>query len=181
MKRVFAALPLAAALLCASCGYVSQTAPPPSDGGTPSLPAMSPSGDPAPTRPSPSPSDGVSASAGREETYTREQILFALRDQLIANGWDPDTSLVVSAQKTERDKDSFYWESAGETVDLSQSARYLVEVRIVQSEDEYAVLEEIYKDAETNPFRREGDYTFVTDYYYFNDADGEPRLAYVAC
>ena len=40
--------------------------------------------------------------------------------------------------------------------------------------------EGLYRDFEPNPFRRDGDYTIMTSYFYFHDVNGEPVQTFVA-
>jgi hypothetical protein len=123
--------------------------------------------------------------AGRERIYTIEQIQAALQPQFQMGDWGAAGSpQVVSVQKVERDRDSITLESGGPgaaPIDLSNSSRYQVVVKYEQSLEEYNMRADIYKDSEDNPFRREGGFTLLTGYYYFNDVNGMPELAYVAC
>ena len=112
--------------------------------------------------------------------YTIEQIQIALEQQFLVNGYvDPQ---VISAQRVVREIDGFWWESAQEYLDISNSARYRVEVRHSQSLEEYNIWAEIYANSNLpSPFRRDGDYTITTWHYHFNDENGTPILTHVAC
>jgi len=120
---------------------------------------------------------------GKDDIYSVEQIQKALEKGGAFNLGDfgEGNPQVVYVEKVERDRDSIYHEGAGLTYDLSNSERYKVEIRYRQSIEEFNVWEEFYKDFEFSPFRRDGDYTILTEYYYFNDVDGEPELAFISC
>ena len=119
--------------------------------------------------------------ARQEETYTVEQIQTALLPQFQVGDWGEGNPQVVSVQKVEMDRDSITLEGSGTSIDLSISSRYQVIIKYRQSLDDFNLWAEIYKDTENNPFRREGGYTIFTGFYYFNDVNGEPELAFVAC
>ena len=87
--------------------------------------------------------------------------------------------------RVERNRDYIYLESHGPDalpIDLTNASRYRVEVRFRQPIEEYNELAELYRNhPEYNPFRRDGDFTILTDYFYFNDVNGTPELAFVSC
>jgi len=114
-------------------------------------------------------------------TFTIEQIQAALQPQFQVGDWGEGNPQVISAEWVERDIDSFYWESAGSYVDLSNSVRYRVAVRFRQSMEDYTAWSNIWVDFEPNPFSRDGDYTILTEYYYFHDVNGTPELVIVMC
>ena len=117
----------------------------------------------------------------QEKTYTVEQIQTALQPQFQVGDWGEGNPQVVSVQKVDMDRDNITFESSGISIDLTNSSRYQVIIKYKQNLDDFTLWSEIYNDAEINPFRREGDYTIFTGSYYFNDVDGEPELAFVAC
>lgn len=123
-------------------------------------------------------------SADPAETYTVEQLQAALQVQFMVGNWGEGNPQVIAAQRVERDRDYIRLEGAGPDappIDLTNSARYRVEIRFRQSLEEYAAWADMFLCIETNPFRRDGDYTILTEYYYFNDVNGVPELAFVSC
>jgi len=120
----------------------------------------------------------------RVTTYTTEQIQAALQDQFMVGGWGEGNPQVIAVQRVTRDRDYIRPEAHGpdgQPIDLTNAARYRVETRFRQSLEDYTFWAELYAEMEFNPFRRDGDYTILTDYFYFNDVDGEPVLAFVSC
>jgi len=115
------------------------------------------------------------------ETYTIEQIQIALQPQFQVGDWGEGNPQVISVERVEREVDRFFWESAGSYVDLSDAVRYRVAVRFRQSIEDYNMWSDIWANAESNPFSRDGDYTILTDYYHFHDVNGNPELVIVMC
>jgi hypothetical protein len=92
--------------------------------------------------------------------------------------------LIVSAERVQRDRDYIYIGDGYPTrIDLTNAFRYRVETKIRQSLEGYIITTEWWylNLPEENPFRREGDYTFITEYHYFNIVNGEPVLAFLSC
>ena len=108
--------------------------------------------------------------------YTVEQIQTALQEQFKANAWN--NPQVISVQRVVRETDGYWWESAGEYVDLSNASRYKVTVRYEESLEEYNKVSQLFNES---PFVRDGDYTVYTGYYHFNDENGTPVLPHVMC
>jgi len=119
----------------------------------------------------------IESSTVEGKSYTIEQIQKALQTQFLClNG---ENHQVVFVQEVPRDRDSiFLGPPYGRTIDLSKSSRYRVDVKFEQTLEDYHSLEDAYKE-EPNAIRREGDCTITIDYYYFNDVNGDPELAYV--
>jgi len=90
--------------------------------------------------------------------FTTEQLQAALQFQFEVAGLCENTQ-VLFAQRVERNRDSFFHEPAGEVFSLLDTARYRVVL-------------------ETN---RDGEYVFLTTYYYFNDDNGTPVPAFIMC
>ena len=180
MKRcmifVFAALLL---LILTACEAATQ---PPS-------PELTPAGTVEPTPPAVPEEDEPELDVQEEvegetanspQTYTIEQIQAALQQgQFTVGDWGEGNPQVISIQRVERVRDYFFLESADTYIDLTSASRYRVEVRFRQSLEDYAWWSEIFQNAEF--FRRDGDYTILTDYYYFIDVNGEPESAFVLC
>ena len=122
------------------------------------------------------------ANSPQSETYTIEQIQAALQQgQFMVGDWGEGNPQVISVQRVERDRDYLFFEPGATYIDLTNASRYRVEIRFRQSLEGYTMWSEIWQDAESNPVRRDGDYTIVTDYYYFNNVNGEPENAFVMC
>jgi len=119
----------------------------------------------------------------QDDTFSVEQIYNALEKGGAFNLFDfgEGNPQVIYVEKVERDRDSITHEGSGQVFDLTNSKRYKVEIQYRQSIEDFNVWVELYKDFEFNPFRREGDYTILTEFYYFNDVDGEPELAFISC
>ena len=115
------------------------------------------------------------------ETYTIEQIQIAMQPQFQVGDWGEGNPQVISVLRVDRFVDSFFWESAGSYVDLSEAVRYLVAVRFRQSIEDYNMWSGIWAYSEINPFSRDGDYTILTDYYHFHDVNGNPELVVILC
>jgi len=115
------------------------------------------------------------------ETYTIEQIQIAMQPQFQVGDWGEGNPQVISVQRVDRVVDSFFWESAGSYVDLSDAVRYRVATRFRQSIEDYNMWSGIWAYSEINPFSRDGDYTILTDYYHFHDVNGNPELVVVLC
>jgi len=116
--------------------------------------------------------------------YSIEQIQSALMPQLQVGDWGEGDPQVIFAERVERDIDSFYDERDRSTIDLSRASRYRVTLKYRQPFEDYLIYKTIYDDElpdMQNPFRRDGDYTILTSYYYFNDENGEPVLPFVMC
>ena len=115
--------------------------------------------------------------------YTLEQIQIALEPQFHVGDWGEGSPQVISAREVERDRDSFWFEGAGEEIDISESVRYEVAIRYKQSIEDYNLWLSIIADHPEidNPYIRDGDYTIMTSFFYFNDENGTPVLAHVAC
>ncbi|MCL2842196.1 MAG: hypothetical protein FWE28_01840 [Oscillospiraceae bacterium] len=114
-------------------------------------------------------------------TYTIEQIQTALQPQFQVGDWGEGNPQVISAQRVDRDRDSIALDFSHTYIDLSDSVRYQVAIRFRQSIEDYNMWSDMWAGAERNPFSRDGDYTILTDYYYFNDVNGAPELAVVMC
>ena len=116
-------------------------------------------------------------------SYTIEQIQQVLENSGAFNVGDfgEGNPIVISAEQVERDRDSINHEASGQVFDLTNSIRYKVELKFRQSLEEFNLWYEIYKGADFNPFKRDGDYTILTEHYYFHDVDGEPKLAFLKC
>ena len=114
-------------------------------------------------------------------TFTIEQIQIALQPQFQVGDWGEGNPQVISVQRVERLVDSFFWESAGSYVDLSDAVRYRVASRFRQSIEDYNMWSGIWAYSEINPFSRDGDYTILIDYYHFHDVNGSPELVVVLC
>lgn len=110
-------------------------------------------------------------------TYTIEQIQAALQPQFQVGNWGEGNPQVISVQRVEREVDYLFLESGGSYVDLSAAVRYRVAVRFRQSIEDY----NMWAGSENNPFSRDGDYTILTDYYHFQDVNGNPELAFIGC
>ena len=122
------------------------------------------------------------ANSSQSETYTIEQIQAVLQQgQFMVGDWGEGNPQVISVQRVEREQDYIFFEPGATYIDLTNASRYRVEIRFRQSLEDYTMWSEIWQDMESNPFRRDGDYTIVTDYYYFNDVNGEPENAFVMC
>ena len=116
------------------------------------------------------------------DTFSIEQIQLALQPQFQVGDWGEGNPEVISAVRVERDRDYMYSNDTCEhIIDLSNAYRYRVEIRFRQSLEDYTMWSEIYADFDVNPFRRDGDYTILTDYFYFNDVNGTPELPIVLC
>jgi hypothetical protein len=113
--------------------------------------------------------------------FTIEQIQTALQSQFQMNDWGEGNPQVISVERVERDRDSMTFEGDPNAapIDLSNSYRYRVAVRFKQSLEAYNMWFDIYSSFETNPYSRDGDYTILTDYYYFNNVNGIPVLVFV--
>jgi len=127
-------------------------------------------------------SSGEAASGQAQDSiFTIEQIQAALEPQFQVGDWGEGNPQVISAERVTRDRDSITFESSGSTIDLSSSFRYRVAVRYKQSFEDFTLWSSLYDDYPdiANPFERDGDYTILTEYYYFNDVNGAPVLAFV--
>gem|GEM_PF-2202078 len=156
-------------------------------------PTVPPSPSPSPT-PDPEEGNGEEGNGQGEngqgeenidppERYTIEQIQTALEAQFRANALGGRSPQIVAYEQVARDRDSIQIESAEggtQTVDLSNSRRYKVEIRFEQPVDEFNIWEEINRNVEDKPYRRDGrGHTILTDYFYFNDEEGVPVLAFI--
>ena len=118
--------------------------------------------------------------------YTLTQIQVALQMQFLRGDWGESWPQVISAERVERDRDYIRFEDITPDmperppVDLTNSVRYRVAVRFRQSAEDFRIWEELYRDFEPNPFRRDGNYTIMTSYFYFHDVNGEPVQTFVA-
>ena len=128
----------------------------------------------------------VTPYAGDSSGYTITQIQVALQMQFLRGDWGESWPQVISAERVERDRDYIRFEGTPPDtperppIDLTNSVRYRVAVRFRQSQEDFMVWEELYRDFEPNPFRRDGDYTIMTGYFYFHDVNGEPVQTFVA-
>ena len=114
--------------------------------------------------------------------YTIAQIQAALQPQFQIGYWGEVPPQVVSVQRVEREEDTMWFEPGGAYIDISNSVRYRVEIRFWEFPEEYAERASWWTDAdESPPWRRDGDYTILTQYYHFNDENGNPVLVVVMC
>lgn len=150
-------------------------------------PTIAPTATPSPT-PTPEPEAGSDDDADDEgrvptepDTYTLEQIEAALQPQFMSSAYGERNPQVVSVKEVERDRDTIKLDSDLDVpaIDLTNSLRYKVEFIFDQPETEFMIWEELNRDVENKPYRREGDRTVMTEHYYFNDEDGEPILAFI--
>ena len=95
--------------------------------------------------------------------------------------WGEGNPQVVSAQRVTRDRDSLWHESSGMTIDLSNAVRYRVVIRYRESVADFDRRAADWPDFIPNPFSRDGDYTLLTEYHYFNDQNGTPVPAFSSC
>jgi hypothetical protein len=116
-------------------------------------------------------------------SFTIAQIQTALMPQFQIGNWGEGNPRVVSAERIEREIDSFFDERDGSIYDLSNAYRYRVSIRYKQSFEEYLYWTSPYGDYPdlVNPFEREGDYTTLTTYYYFTIENGILVLPFVMC
>ena len=129
----------------------------------------------------PDPTPDESTQQEPPTSYTIEQIQIAMQPQFQVGDWGEGNPQVISAQRVERDRDSMWFEPGATYIDLSNSLRYRVAARFRQPIEDYNMWAEIYADWDESPFSRDGDYTILTGYYYFNDVNGTPELAFVLC
>ena len=118
------------------------------------------------------------------QSFTLEQIQAALQGQFLVGDFGEAPPQVVSAQRVARNRDYIYLEGAGPDappIDLTAAFLYRVEIRFRQALEDYEIWAATFHEADFNPFRRDGDYTILTDYYYFEDQNGGPVLAFVSC
>ena len=119
---------------------------------------------------------------GDADGYTIAQIQVALQMQFLRGDWGESWPQVISAERVARDRDYVRLEGLGPDappIDLTNSVRYRVEVRFRQSPEAFTAWEELYRDWEANPFRRDGEYTILASYYYFHDVNGKPVQTFV--
>ncbi|MCL2838660.1 MAG: hypothetical protein FWE04_06325 [Oscillospiraceae bacterium] len=123
----------------------------------------------------------------QETTYTIEQIQIALEPQFRIGSWGEELPQVISVERVERDRDGWRPEGAGPgpyTVDLTNSVRYRVTVRFIPYPEDYDSWDySIAFWAESGEYRvrRDCDFILLDEYYYFNDVNGEPELAFLSC
>jgi len=149
---------------------------------TPPSPTATP--DPTPATPDVPPAETTPDLPAPQEppaTYTIEQIQVALEPQFSMGDWGEGSPQVISAERLARDRDSIWFEPSGSDVDLSNAFRYRVAIRFKQSLEGYHQASYGWPDSIPNPFSRDGDYTILTSYYYFNDVNGTPELAVLSC
>ena len=117
----------------------------------------------------------------QSDGYSIEQIQRVLEnsDAFDVGDFGEGNPVVIFVEQVERDRDSITLESSGQVFDLTNAVRYKVELKFKQSLEDFNVWYEIYKEADFNPFRRDGDYTILTEFYYFNDVNGEPELVFL--
>ena len=125
--------------------------------------------------------NGAADTSPQAGTYTVQQIQAAIQPQFQVGDWGEGNPQVISAERAARDRDYFLPDTGGPQVDLTNAVRYRVEIRFRQSFEDYSAWAESFLDSASNPFRRDGDYTILTDYFYFNDVNGEPEIAFVLC
>ena len=115
--------------------------------------------------------------------YTIEQIQETLDNSnaFMVGAFGEYNPQVISVMRVERDRDYIILEGSSSRIDLSNSVRYKVETRFKHSIEDFNSWHGIYIYAEFNPFRRDGDYTIMTSFYYFNDDNGKPVLAFLSC
>jgi len=177
MKKIRTIL-LALLLLIGTLAACTDSPDEPPEPETTETPAQEETDTPEP-EPTPAPEEPTQQET--PEGYTIEQIQIAMEPQFQVGDWGEGNPQVISVQRVERDRDSFWWESAQSYVDLSNSFRYRVAARFKQSQEDYDMWAEIYADFDENPFSRDGDYTILTSYYYFHDVNGNPELVVVLC
>ena len=96
--------------------------------------------------------------------------------------YDFENPQVIAVQRVERDRDNFFHEPGDFWVDLTNSAYYRVDIKFSEPLEDYLWREEkITNIYFFTPYTRNGDYTIFTDYFYFNDENGTPVLAFVLC
>ena len=119
--------------------------------------------------------------ANSHQTFTIKQIQAALeRGPFIVVGWwGEETPQVISVQRVERTRDYIFLEPAQEYVDLTNAFLYRIEFRFRQSIEDFTWHSELFPYSDF--FRRDGDYTILTDHFYFIDINGEPESAFVSC
>ena len=123
----------------------------------------------------------------QDDSFTIEQIQAVLEESgaFMVGDYGEGNPQVISVERVERDRDYIQHEGAGpdaEPVDLTNSFLYRVEIKFRQPLEDFKMWFELYEQDEIeNPFRRDGDYTIMIEYYYFNDVNGEPKLAFLSC
>jgi len=133
------------------------------------------------------PQNNGDSDTAQETTYTIEQIQIALEPQFMVGSWSEELPQVISVERVERDRDGWRPEGAGPgpyTVDLTNSVRYRVTLRFQPYPEDFDHWDySIAFWAESGEYyvRRDGDFIILTEYYYFNDINGEPELAFVSC
>jgi len=131
------------------------------------------------------------AEPAHEDVYSVEQIQSALNDYIV--GPDGERGRVIVVEKVERDRDSITMGEVEQriTFDLSQAARYEVTYEIRFKSDllyrisiDVQTGEEVeYRQWHGDDYVFEGDYVIFThtEYYYFNDENGNPVLTAWHC
>ncbi|MCL2827606.1 MAG: hypothetical protein FWD99_02600 [Oscillospiraceae bacterium] len=132
--------------------------------------------------PAPTPTPTPASISAPPAAYTIAQIQTALEPQFQIGYWGEVPPQVVSAQRVAREGDTMWFEPGGAYIDISNSVRYRVEIRFWEFPEEYTERASWWADTdEPSPFHRDGDYTILTQYYHFNDENGNPVLVVVMC
>ena len=124
----------------------------------------------------------IDDSANQDGVYTLEQFQAALEGVFMIGYWGEGAGPreVISFERVERDRDYIIFEGSGERIDLTNSERYRVEIRFRQSLEDFNAWAGGIPE-ESSPFRHDGEYGILTDYFYIVDNNGVPELAFVFC
>jgi len=123
----------------------------------------------------------------QEKTYTIEQIQRAMEPQFRMGIPSQEPQQVIAVERVERVREGFRPEGAGPgpyIYDLTNSVRYRVTYRYKPYPEDYdfwVYSVEFFANDPEPLIRRDGDFIIITEFFYFNDVNGEPELAFVSC
>ena len=123
----------------------------------------------------------------QNQTFTVEQIQLAMEPQFRMGIPPQEPQQVIAVERVERVREGFRPEGAGPgsyIYDLTNSMRYMVTYRFVPYPEDYDLWMysvEFFANDLIPHIRRDGNFIIITEYFYFNDVNGEPELAFVSC
>jgi len=131
--------------------------------------------------------------AEQPQTFTAQQIQQALQPQFEMGIPPQEPQQVLAVERVERVREGFRPEGAGPgpyTYDLTNSFRYRVTYSYKPYPEDYDFWtynvefwanNPQYWDGSEPPTRFDGEFIILIGYFYFNEVNGEPELAFITC
>ncbi|GHV08856.1 hypothetical protein FACS1894217_11990 [Clostridia bacterium] len=111
----------------------------------------------------------------RTQKYTLQQLQDAMHDNgsFAIGDWGEGDQTVLAAKQVELDKSELVGEY--ETLDVSKATQWEITSKFKQSEEDYRFWREMWINGSRPMIGRDGEYSTLTGYYYFNDVKGKPQ------